>query len=237
MNCLPNDWSSHFKWIDFHTHNERFDKQVLGVVSLEAEHAVHRMAFHESNTLFTVGLHPWRLDTNEAVFKRRLNLLRNLAKRPYVVGLGEAGLDRLHGPGLECQCKYFSSFLALADELNKTVVVHCVRCFPELLAIKKLFPDRVRLMIHGFDAKTPLLEQLIRHNCRISLGPRGVERDDVMDWFRNNPGYLSALCLETDDSGIDIKTVYEQAARRLQIAPDELSRIMQDNFKTLFDFQ
>ncbi len=237
MNYLPHNWSRHIEWIDFHTHDKRGEAHVLRVLSLEAEDAVHRIAFQEPNMLFTVGLHPWRLDADQSVFNRRLNLLKSLAKRQHVVGLGEAGLDRLHGPGLECQCKYFSAFLSLADELNKTVIVHCVRCFPELLSIKKLFPDRVRLMIHGFNAKTPLLEQLIQHNCRISLGAQGVARDDVMNWFRLHPEYISSLCLETDDSGLSIKTIYEQAARQLQISLDELSQIMKTNFKTLFEFE
>jgi TatD DNase family protein len=71
----------------------------------------------------TVGVHPNYLAEAPADWWREL---RALAAAPRVVGIGEIGLDyyRTYTPG-DIQREGFAAQLALADELDLPVVIHC----------------------------------------------------------------------------------------------------------------
>lgn len=225
---------SKFDWIDFHTHEPDNQPGVFNVISVEAEVAPEKIILGPDNSLYTVGLHPWWLDSDEDIFKRRLELLRKVSARKRVIAFGEVGLDKLKGPGFACQKGFFCSILELAQKRNKPVVVHCVRCYPELMNIKKKLGAQVSMMVHGFNSKPEVLEQLLKHGCYVSLGVVGVRRKDLMGWLRKNSTMLSRICLETDDSATNIKSVYEHAAKALEIPLQQLCQIMHENFFNLF---
>ena len=221
------------KFIDFHTHGETVSPETLSVISFELADFKKSPPIPAADKFFSVGLHPWRLPATTAGLEKVLPALRQALASPGVIALGEAGLDRLRGPDMTIQTAFFTAVLKLAAELNKTMIVHCVRAYPELLALKKQFAD-VKMLVHGYNGKVDILEQLLRHDCFVSFGAAALRRDDLYTYVRQKPACLSRICLETDDSDINIRDVYNTAAQVFGLEPEELVRIMKMNFIALW---
>jgi TatD DNase family protein len=85
----------------------------------------------ETGGIAILGVHPW--STAELDAKGLAPWLEDLKQRD-LRGIGEIGLDTLHG-GWENQRRGFRDQLAIARERELPVVLHCVRAYPELLAL------------------------------------------------------------------------------------------------------
>jgi TatD DNase family protein len=177
----------------------------------------------EEAGFFSAGIHPWYIEDAAVQMKQ----LRDLAALPEVVAIGEAGLDKLAGTPLDIQQEIFAQQAHLAGELQKPFIIHCVKAWEELIAVKKQIKPETTWIIHGFRGKPDLAEQLIRQGFRLSFGA----------YF--NPGSLSIaypnhILTETDDKAIDIQRIYRQIASALHITEDELGKQVQKNVKSLF---
>jgi TatD DNase family protein len=229
---------SKIKFIDFHTHLQESEPSqnsgVLKVFSVELEDFMSLNSQVKQRKLFSVGLHPWRLAENLNCLQMNIEEFRKIAEQPNAIALGEAGLDRVRGPGIDIQTAYFRELIRLAAETRKPLIVHCVRCYPELTALKKQFGRDVKMMVHGYNANPRILDQLFEHGFYVSFGIAAFKREDICLYIKNNPQTLSRLCLETDDSDINIQDVYALAARESGLDIEDLSRIMKNNFISLF---
>jgi TatD DNase family protein len=191
--------------LNFHTHRQlqpANGKAIVNIIVGEDESIV-------ADGWFSAGLHPWYFDEHD--FENRLTALEALAADPNVKLIGECGLDRLRGVSLDVQEFVFEKQIKLAEKLNKPMVVHCVKCFSELLAIKKRLSPQVPLVIHGFNNKLQLGLQLQEAGFYFSLGAAILHPDSNAATFLN---HISAnrLFLETDDSEIGIEAVFNAAA-------------------------
>ncbi|MDR1403721.1 MAG: TatD family hydrolase [Tannerellaceae bacterium] len=171
----------------------------------------------------SVGVHPWYIEDVAIQMKQ----LQSLAILPNVVAIGEAGLDRLTDTPLAIQQDVFARQAYLAEELQKPFIIHCVKAWEELMAIKKQIKPETAWIIHGFRGKPDLAGQLTRHDFRLSFGK----------YF--NPGSLQRayprhIFTETDDQEISIRIVYRQIASALHITEEELGKQIQKNVKSLF---
>lgn len=120
---------------------------------------------------YSVGIHPW--DTSEPLRCARLRALAVDARRPCVVAIGEAGLDRLRGGDMELQLRIFRLHARLAARLGKPLVIHCVRAYDLLLAeAARMRPRPGSWIVHGFRGKPELARQLLKAGIDISLGER-----------------------------------------------------------------
>ena len=222
------------EYIDFHTHKSTVPENSLSVLSVEYSD-LQDMALENSERLFlSVGIHPWRMPQNTDLLDKHIDKIRKMLFIPEVIALGEVGLDRLHGPDLRVQEVYLSELLRIAAEFDETVIVHCVRCYPELVALKKKFAPHQKILVHGFNSKIKLLNSLTKDGFYISLSPKALLRDDLCTFIREKSGILRHICLETDDSPLTIKNVYDLAAQALRIDIAELSLFMKANFIALF---
>jgi TatD DNase family protein len=172
---------------------------------------------------FSAGIHPWYIEDVTIQMK----LLRDLAALPEVVAIGEAGLDKLIDTPLDIQQEIFVRQARLAGELQKPLIIHCVKAWEELVAVKKQIKPETAWIIHGFRGKPDLAEQLIHQGFYLSFGAYV------------NPGsfsiaYPHSLLTETDDEDISIQQVYCQIASALHITEDELGKQVQKNVKSLF---
>lgn len=225
---------SKVKFIDFHTHKNNFPPKTLSVISVELGDVESLALENLDYKFFSVGLHPWRLPSNTDNLEKDLIALRKPLKLHKVIAIGEVGLDRLWGPPPMVQKTYFIAILKLAKELNKPMIVHCVRYYPELIAIKTQCAPDLKVLVHGYNGKVEILEQLFKHNFYVSLGSLSLKRDNIYEFILQNPQYLNRICLETDDSGINIKEIYKRAAKVLKIDIKELEQLMKTNFISLF---
>jgi len=90
--------------------------------SLETNHRAHEVAEREPDCHAVVGVHP---HDAKLVDDAHFAAIRELARRPRVVAIGETGLDFHydHSPR-ERQLEEFRRFVGLARELSLPVVVH-----------------------------------------------------------------------------------------------------------------
>jgi TatD DNase family protein len=122
-------------------------------------------------TLF-LGIHPWvaaGLSDDE-----HRSLLADLAARP-CAGIGEIGLDRLHGRSPEAWSRQLRSLrdqLALARERNVPVQFHGVRSWPELLTVLQRdgVPDAGGIA-HAWSAAPDQVDRAVRLGLMLSFGP------------------------------------------------------------------
>jgi TatD DNase family protein len=237
MKFLNHDISK-IKFIDFHTHLHQAQYELpadtLKVFSIELEDFIKSPPVHRQNNFYSVGLHPWRLPESLNHLQTHIDKLRNIIDQPGVIALGEAGLDRIKGADINVQTAYLEKIIELSEQTDKPLIVHCVRCYPELISLKKRLAANTKMMVHGYNAKPEILEQLFEHKFYVSLGIKALKREDICLYIRNNPLTLSQLCLETDDSDITIQDVFALAARELGLDIEKVSRIMKNNFVSLF---
>lgn len=211
--------------IDSHTHTSRAG----AVIDLDPTTMGRRNPRMLSDRWYSVGIHPWNASlATEADLER----LRELASRNRVVAIGECGLDTVHesyrrlgeGPGadvvqavpdLDRQIELLKYHIALSEELRLPLLLHVVKRFPEILALKVKLKPRMPWVIHGFRGKPRLVQELMRHGFYISYGARF------------NP--LSVECTppdrmmaETDDSSVSLEEVIESLPVKPGITLPEL---------------
>ncbi|WP_165836460.1 TatD family hydrolase [Taibaiella soli] len=183
----------------------------------------------ESGLTCSVGLHPWYLDHAEA----DCEAIRKYMSLPNVLAIGECGLDKLAKTDWDWQMKWLIWQIDLANSINKPLIIHCVKAFEDLLAVFKMHPPKVPVIIHGFNKKPELAQQLVQHRLYISFGKA---------LFQSHPGPLEALehipadhfFLETDDAAMPIADVYAKAAKIRKTGEDEIILQLQKNFQNVF---
>jgi TatD DNase family protein len=219
------------KYLNFHAHQPETSPGMAAVVCFEPDKQFPAVPPEQ---FAACGIHPRSLSklSGEEI-EKRLSFLAVHAGSGRLCAIGETGLDRLNGPELELQTRIFRRHIELAEKHSLPLIIHCVRCFPELLQIKKLSDRGVPWMIHGFNSNIRQLEQLLSHGCFISFGPPAMRGKNVKE------SLLKAvpperLCLETDDSPDDIKSIYRTAAAILKIDESALLEIMNHNFQSIF---
>lgn len=191
--------------IDFHTHSNQQEDDILKIRS------VHQKEFSELNRFpsCSIGLHPWYITKDNA--QNHLDCLEENLGNENVLALGECGLDRLRGETLDFQEQIFEKQLELADHFQKPVIIHCVRAFQELVkSVKKVRPN-VPIIIHGFNKKERIFDDLEKEGFYFSFGAHILNKQSpayqIIQKINSNRFFL-----ETDDKEISIKKVYEQAS-------------------------
>ena len=162
-----------------------------------------------TSSWFSVGIHPWYIDENE--MEQQVEQMERFASLPGVKLIGECGLDRLKGTALDLQMKVFVAQIKLAEKLQKPVIIHCVKCFSELLELKKRLSPACPMIIHGFNNKPELGKQLLDAGFYFSIGTA------ILGTGSNAATFLlqipdDKLFLETDASEIAVEEVYKAAA-------------------------
>ena len=221
-------------FIDIHTHFRNNKPDVIPVLNIaQKDHLFHNrdsLSWAPHSTYFSAGLHPWFLNTNN--FEADFSTLSELMKCPQVIAVGECGLDRLKGVDLAFQTHVFEAHIRLAESLSKPVVIHCVKAFNELVAIKKRLKPHIPLIVHGFNQNQTILTDLIKNDFYISIGAKVV--------YSNSPAAAAVqwipterLFLETDDIEMNIMTVYERVAELKGLDLAVLKSNMVDNFNRI----
>ncbi|MBR1516996.1 MAG: TatD family hydrolase [Bacteroidales bacterium] len=169
------------------------------------------------------GVHPWQAGQQEVPEAED-------ARWHEVLMVGECGLDAVRGPSMEVQTACFEQQLDVAERLGKPVVVHCVRAFDRLMALRRRFGG-TPWVVHGFVGHAQQAHQLVKMGIWPSIGaalldPRRGKVADTVGWLGPD-----RLLLETDDSGADIHDVYEAACRLLDVSMDELERSVETHLK------
>lgn len=215
-------------FINFHTHHEEPSSGIVTVCNLELQDINPPM----DDGFYTAGIHPWK--ANDENIEDRMAKLVGLLSHPKLIGIGEIGLDKVNGPGIDIQEKVFTQQLAIASQFNKPVIIHCVKAWDELIAAKKDHGLTLNWAIHGFNGSAELAKQLVNKNFYLSIGESILnEKSKVGSALSEIP--LDRLFIETDASTQSLETLYRAVAQKLEASVDLLSHQIAKNFKEFFN--
>lgn len=176
---------------------------------------------------YSVGIHPWHTESDKTEMDRQRRLLRTQAHHTSVVAIGEAGLDKLKGAGMEVQTALFVEQARLAEEVGKPLIVHQVRAVDELLAVHRTLRPSMPWVIHGFRGGAEQAAQLQRRGLYLSFGCRF-----------NSESLCRApadrLLIETDDSDCSLDSLCAHVAFLRHMEPEELCLQLRENVQKLF---
>ena len=177
---------------------------------------------------FSAGIHPWDAG------KYELGAFASLFDSPRCLAIGECGLDRTSDVSLPLQMKVFEAQAREAERRGKPLLIHCVRCFPELLRLKSKLSasDAPVWVIHGFRGTKRKAFDLLDAGCVLSFGA-GLLRDaGNMDYFAEIP--LDRILVETDESLDLFERILSEAAFMHLLSPSEFAAAVRTNFKRIF---
>ena len=123
--------------------------------------------------------------------------------------------------------------VGLAEELRKPLIIHCVKAYSELIAVKKRTGSSVPWIIHGYNNNEQILRQLLDHGFYISVGAALLNsHSNAFQLLRVIP--LGALFLENDDKEVEIHVIYKAASAILGIEVEALKEMMRMNYNQVF---
>lgn len=213
-------------YIDIHTHQTNANTGLTVLNRYEGfEQAV-------DSVTCSLGVHPWYIQADAP--DTQLASLQQYAALPNVVAIGECGLDKATDTDWQLQVTVFAAQIALANELNKPLVVHCVRAYEEVLQMLKDTEVAVPVIFHGFNKNVQLAERLVHAGYHLSFGAALLnEGSNAAKALTHIP--LERIFLETDDSAVAIEQMYETAAGWLETDKDALILQLQNNFHRVFN--
>ena len=189
---------------------------------------IYNLNFGEQipETFFSAGIHPKDILGD---FETQFSWLMKITENKNCVAIGECGLDSLVKINSDIQKAVFSKQINLVNDLQKPLIIHCVRQFQELINFKK--EAEIPLIIHGFNKKSTLGNQLSEKGFYFSFGKSLLQNVDLQLFFKRLP--LDKFFLETDDSEIEINLIYKKAAELKGLTIEKLDETIHDNLQQI----
>ncbi len=213
--------------INLHTHSPTL---LPGLLELESVYFGQSKA--PTSPTCSVGLHPWYLE--EIDLDMATAWLREQAELSSTLAIGEAGLDKVCKTPWDLQVQAFQGCMEISERLGKPLIIHCVRAFSEIIALKKVWKPQQTWIFHGFDKHPSTAAMLLRAGCCLSFGAALLrENGRAVDSFRAVPA--DRFFLETDASQVSISAIYQLAAALLGLELEALEEQLEDNFKRYFN--
>jgi len=216
-------------FIDIHTHHPLNSEEILSVPSLFLQDVDFKKVI---NTPFSAAIHPWH--AAKFLPGQVRAMLEALIKQPGLIAIGETGLDRVCTADFQQQKLLFELHLEFAENHHRPLIIHAVKSWNDLIPyLKKV---KVPFILHGYSGGTELTKQLIDLGCYFSVGKSVLKMTPrFREAFQLIP--LTSLFLETDDSPSDIREIYQEASKILNIPLDSFKIQLNQNFKNLFNLQ
>lgn len=205
---------------DIHTHREG---QPYAIFQAEG-------AKIEADIPVSIGIHPWEVDPNwEAAFEK---IKGDAAQNPRVLAIGEAGFDRLKGSEISLQKQAFYAQASWAASLGIPLILHCVKSHDLLLEYLKSAKNPPNIIWHGWNQKSELARQLLPFPVFYSFGKQLLHpNSNAAKWLIACP--LECVFFETDDSGLEIGSIYQAASLLLQLPVARLAEQVVANWNAI----
>lgn len=169
--------------------------------------------------LGSAGVHPWHSDK-----KIDWDKLSQLISSPYIVAIGECGLDALHGADMDTQIRIFEKHIELSEQLHKPLILHCVRTHAKILEMHRSIKPRQEWIFHGFRLRPTIAAALLSEGINLSIGEHFNEQSlKIIPEER--------LFLETDESLLTIQDIASHISQAVNLPPDYIVNISVNNIK------
>ena len=188
--------------VDIHTHNKQTRAQ----------------------TIDTVGIHPWHATDGD------ISAIEFAAVAADAIG--EIGLDFACDVPHEEQIAIFRAQLAIAERLEKPVVLHCVKAFEEVMRILRNYSLKA-VIFHGFIGSVEQAQRAVAQGHYLSFGERTFRSPKTIEALRSIP--LSHLFVESDESTTPIEEIYARIAELRGLPVAELTATTEENFALIFN--
>lgn len=203
-------------FVDIHTHTSD-NQSIIRIIDNNFNEII----------LTSQGIHPWDV---EDMATESFSI--PAADENEGFAIGEVGLDKAHKSTFDKQLAIFAEMIKLSEHHRKPMIIHCVRAYSDIIAMRKQLKATMPWVIHGFNGNVETLRQLLKHNIYISLGEVLYRNEDkAAEIIKNLP--INRLFLETDVSGRDIKDVYTKAAMIMDCSLDYLCDKIYENYGRL----
>lgn len=211
---------------DCHTYSSVLEKEVRSIINYKSGENLL------TDSYYSIGIHPWQAATDDFEMSS-FETVAQYGNDKNIVAIGECGLDKLHD-NFTLQKQVFIRHVALANQVNKPLIVHCVKAHSDMLSI--LDTAKVPVIIHGINNKIDTLKPFLKHTCFFSFGAailkqKSIARKTILDIP------VELLLLETDDSEIAIQEIYQESAKLKNIPIDEFTLRIEKNIKAVFKWQ
>lgn len=205
---------------DIHTHREGQPYSI---------HQVGKSTIEEGIPV-SMGIHPWQLFFNwERHFEK---IKQGVTQNSCVLAIGEAGFDRLKGPDIPLQKEAFSAQASMAARLEIPLILHCVKAHDLLLEYLKSAKNPPCIIWHGWNQKPELARQLLPFPVFFSFGKHLLHPgSNAAKWLAGCP--IDRIFFETDDSGVEIDSIYQAASLLLQLPVASLAAQIVTNWNAI----
>lgn len=201
-------------FFDFHHHHLR---KSAGIYNLNVGESPPK-------GFFSAGIHP---NFSGEVEDEHLVWLKEISKNENCLAIGECGLDGLINVNDQIQEEVFQKQIELANELNKPLIIHCVKRFSRLIHFQKL--ANVPMIIHGFNKRKTIGDELQKHDFYLSFGKSILQNVNLQEFVKEFP--IEKMFLETDDSDVDLQLIYQKVADLKTLTMEKLIDQIEENLK------
>ena len=176
------------------------DMQVshLAVVGsdLQTSKKAIEIATQYENVFAICGIHPSDIES----FHDDYQTLIQTIKHDKTIGIGEIGLDYYYDePSKERQLHYFESFLKLATQFQKPVIIHCREAYLDTFNLLEKYHQQLDgIILHCYTGSVEMMQRFLKLGCYISLSgvvtfKNGKKLKSVVEAIP-----LTSIVLETD---------------------------------------
>ena len=175
---------------------------------------------------FSAGIHPKDIDEN---WPNHFEKIKEISLQKNCFAIGECGLDALIDVNEDLQKKVFEAHILWANEINKPVIIHCVRRFHELVPFQKI--AKTPLIIHGFNKKKSIADEMLKHGFYLSFGKSVLQNVSLQAIVKDLP--KEKMFLETDDADFEISELYQTVAQIKQTSVEDLQKQINKNLENI----
>ncbi|MDR3060644.1 MAG: TatD family hydrolase [Dysgonamonadaceae bacterium] len=210
---------------DIHTHSIPSNEDVVSILNHNVGESGSFCGLNLQHQLYSIGLHPWKIRENN--LSQSIDFIEKNAIFDAVKSIGECGLDKACETPWHLQEKAFTAQIKISESIQKPLIIHCVKAFDELIALKREIKPHQTWIIHGFRGKPEQANQLVKQGFFFSFGP--IYNEESLSLIPQDRFFL-----ETDHSGKTIESVYQKAAVTLGLDIELLGSILENNLKRTF---
>jgi TatD DNase family protein len=252
----------------------RVEKIIVVGASLESSIRAVELAQEHPALYASVGIHPHHVrefsvsndqfSINFQLFNEQMSKLKELAKRPRVVAIGETGLD-YHVPKVSkypaellpiteelksLQRNLFREQIKLAQEMNLPMILHSREAKEEVLEILKQVQDddKIQGTFHCFGGSKKYLKRILAAGFYVGFDGDITYVPDRAGVAGNVP--LDRLLLETDsplltpfphrgerNEPINVKLIAQKQAKIRNMTLEDIEEQTTNNAESLFKFE
>ncbi|MCY1659672.1 TatD family hydrolase [Chryseobacterium sp. SL1] len=203
-------------FFDFHHHKKNMPN---GIYNLDIEQI-------PTDIPYSIGIHPKDIDVNAV--DRQFEWMKNRVSEN-CLAIGECGLDSFVETDQKIQEEVFLRQIRFANEVKKPIIIHCVRKFYEVISFKKYTEQP--MIIHGFNKKERIAEDLLKNNFYLSFGKAVLYNLSLQNTLKITP--LDKIFLETDNDDFSLEELYGKVSEIKGISLENLNKQIAENLETI----